>query len=61
MSAREEMKEQSRSTHRDMEESKEEETGINVNMRNTYNNVSIQEDSYRRETQNLRRRANYLD
>ena len=55
------MKEQSRSTHRDMEESKEEETSINVNMRNTYNNVGIQEDSYRRETQNLRRRANYLD
>ena len=60
-SAREEMKEQRRSMHRDMEESKEEETDMNVDMRNTNSNAGIQEDSYRRETQSLRRRANYSD
>ena len=60
-SAREEMKEHRRSMHRDMEESKEKETKMNVDIRNTNSNAGIQKDSYRRETQNQRRRANCSD
>ena len=45
-----------------MEESKEEKTDMNVDMRNTNRNVDIKEDLYRRKTQSLRRRrANYSD
>ena len=47
--------------HRDMEEPKEEETDMNVDMRKTNSNAGIQEDSYRRKTQSLRKRANYSD
>ena len=47
--------------HRDMEDTKEEETDINVDMRNINSNAGIQEDSYRREIQNLRRKASYSD
>ena len=60
-SAEEEIKKQRRSIHWDMEESKEEETDMNVDMRNTNSNAGIQEDSYRREAQSQRRRANYSD
>ena len=59
-SAREEMKKQRKSIHWDMEESKEEETDMNVDMKNTNSNAGIQEDSYRREAQS-QRRANYSD
>ena len=52
---------QRNSGHQNVEESKEEENHMNVDMRFIRSNVSIRKDSSRGEIQSGRRRANYLD